>query len=515
MSIRGRLFRRPGSLGFAAIADLKIALVASETAPFAKTGGLADVVASLARTLHRQGHDVRVFLPLYGELRGDGPVFTPVEGLQDLRLDFPGRSVVYGVSTSPLPNSEREDGTALEVEFIDCPEFFDRPGYYTSDPDEHLRWATLCRATLDAIGRSAWPVDVVHCNDWHTGLLPLYLETAHRHVEALAGARTLLTIHNMSFQGTFGADVVHDLGLTEVRGMLHQDHLAEGRLSMLETGILYASWLSTVSETYAAEIQEAELGMGLEPLLKARSDQLVGIVNGIDVDEWGSENDVLIPERFSAADLGGKARCRAALLDRFDMAPVADAEAGGPMVVGIVSRLTAQKGFELLPEILPRYLEQGRIRLVVLGSGEDRYERYFQSLRDAHPDAVGVYLGFHDELAHWIEAGADLFLMPSRFEPCGLNQMFSLGYGTVPLVRRTGGLADTVDPWDALTGSGTGFVFHEFDPSALGATFDHALRVWEDRDAWTMLMCNGMQRDFSWERQSARYVDLYRQMVVT
>lgn len=151
----------------------------------------------------------------------------------------------------------------------------------------------------------------------------------------------------------------------------------------------------------------------------------------------------------------------------------------------------------------------------MLGSGEDRYERYFQSLRDAHPDAVGVYLGFHDELAHWIEAGADLFLMPSRFEPCGLNQMFSLGYGTVPLVRRTGGLADTVDPWDALTVSGTGFVFHEFDPSALGATFDHALRVWEDRDAWTMLMCNGMQRDFSWERQSARYVDLYRQMVVT
>jgi len=503
------------SLGFAPIAALKIALVASETAPFAKTGGLADVVASLARALHRQGHEVRVFLPLYESLRGDGHDLTPVEELRDIRIDYPDRSFTCCVSKAALPNSDREDGTVLDVEFIDCPELFDRGGYYTSDPDEHLRWSTLCRGTLDVLGRSGWSADVVHCNAYHTGLIPFYLRTTHRDVEPLAETRTLLSIHNMSFQGTFGADIIDELGLTDVRGMFHQGHLAQGRVGFLETGILYASWLATVSETYATEIQEAEFGMGLEPLLKARSDQLVGIANGVDVDEWSPDRDALIPHRFSAADLTGKADCRKALLDRFGIAQEPGPGSTDPMVVGIVSRLTAQKGFELLPDILPAYLEQGRIRLVVLGSGEERYERYFQSLRDSYPGSVGVYLGFHEELAHWIEAGVDLFLMPSRFEPCGLNQMLSLRYGTVPLVRHTGGLADTVEPWDVDTSSGTGFVFHDFTADALGATIDRALEVWDDRRSWATLMQNGMARDFSWERQSASYVDLYRQMVAS
>jgi starch synthase len=510
MSIRGLFCAVDGSLGFAVIAALKIVLVASETAPFAKTGGLADVVAALARTLHRQGHDVRVFLPLYGSLLDDGHDIIPVEGLRGIRLDYADRSVTCGVSTATLPNSERDDGTALDVEFIDCPELFHRDGYYTSDPDEHLRWATLCRGMLEALRLSDWAPDVVHCNDWHTGLVPLYLRTTYSGVENFAGTRTLLSIHNMSFQGTFDADVVRDLGLSEVQDMFHQDHLAQGRVSYLETGILYASWLGTVSETYAVEIQGEELGMGLDPLLRARSDQLVGIVNGVDVDEWSPDRDTLIPHPFSAADLAGKTRCREALLDRFGIAHDPDA-----MVVGIISRLTAQKGFELLPDVLPELLEQGRIRLVVLGSGEERYERYFQSLHDAHPAAVGVYLGFHDELAHWIEAGADLFLMPSRFEPCGLNQMFSLRYGTVPLVRHTGGLADTVQPWDMDAGTGTGFVFHDFTLEALAGALDQALEAWEDRSSWATLMQNGMAMDYSWERQSEQYLDLYQRMVGT
>ena len=501
------------SLGSGVIAALKIALVASETAPFAKTGGLADVVASLARALHRSGHDVRVFLPLYGSLRDDGYDFTPVEDLQDIRIEYPGRWVTLGVSTAPLPNSRREDGRVLDVEFLDCPELYHRNGYYTSDPDEHLRWATLCRGVLEALSRTRWSADVVHCNDWHTGLLPLYLRTAYGQVEPFEGTRTLLSIHNISFQGIFDAGVIRQLGLSDVEGMFHQQRLASGRISYLETGILYASWLATVSETYAREIQTAEYGMGLEPLLKARSDRLTGIVNGIDVDEWSPERDVLIPHRYGADDLSGKARSKEALLDRFGIAGQSESDTHETMLVGIVSRLTAQKGLALLADVLPGYLEQKKIRLVVLGSGEERYERYFQSLRDAFPDRVGVYLGFHDELAHWIEAGADLFLMPSLFEPCGLNQMFSLRYGTVPLVRHTGGLADTVQPWDQATGTGTGLVFHDFTSEALTAAFDHALAVWEDRCAWATLVQNGMSQDFSWERQSARYVDLYHHMM--
>ena len=490
------------------MAPLKIALLGSEVAPFAKTGGLADVVSALGKALHRRGHEVRVLLPAYGKLREGGTRLRPVPGLDDLALEFPGRSLSFGVRKAPLPDSERADGAVLEVEFLDCPELYHRNGYYTSDSDEPLRWAALCRGAVELFQRTGWSPDVVHCNDWHTAVLPLYLRTRYAWDRLFQGTRTLLSIHNIGYQGSFPPEAIEQIGLLDARQMFHQDHLAEGRMSFLETGILHASWLSTVSETYAREIQEAEQGMGLEDLLRARADHLTGIVNGVDSGEWNPESDPLIPHHYTVDDLSGKARCKKALLDRMGLEH--DPEA---MVIGVVSRMTMQKGFELLPDILPVLLQREDLRLVVLGSGEERYEKYFQWLRDTFPSRVGVYAGFHNELAHWIEAGADLFLMGSRYEPCGLNQMYSQLYGTVPLVRHTGGLADTVDRWDPETRTGSGFVFYEFSTDALYHTMVHALEVWRDRDAWATLMRSGMERDFSWTRQAVLYEDLYRKML--
>jgi starch synthase len=483
---------------------LRIALVAAEAAPFAKTGGLADVTSALARSLHRKGHDVRLMLPLYGRLRGAWD-FGEVEALTGRVLEFPGTRVDWSIKTTALPDSARADGTPLEVAFLDVPELYDREELYTSDRDEPVRWATLCRAAIESCQLLGWAPDVFHANDWHTGLLPLYLRHWYDWDASLHAARCLLSIHNLGYRGDFPASVVEQLGLEEGRHLFHQEHLSENRVSLLETGILHAHWLSTVSETYAREIQTEEHGMGLDALLRARHDHLIGIVNGIDPNEWSPERDRRIPFSYGPSELDGKAQCKQALHERFGLE-----HDPSVMAVGVVSRLTSQKGFELLPDVLPVLLERGDISLFVLGSGEEKYERYFQWLRDAYPRRVGFYAGYSEDLAHQIEAASDLFLMPSRYEPCGLNQMYSLAYGTVPLVRATGGLADTVERWDPDTGSGTGFLFWEFSTDALLATLRHALDVWRDRKAWARLVANGMAVDNSWDTRADAYVDLYR-----
>lgn len=480
---------------------LKIALVASEVAPFAKTGGLADVVAALGRALHRLGHDVRIVLPRYGNLREGSPKPTGI----GFELGFPDARFDVEIATAELPRSEDENGRALDVHFVDCPRLFHRADYYTSDEDEPLRWCAFSRAVLEFFQHTGFRPDVIHANDWHTGLLPLLLNTRYAWDSLFADTRTLLSIHNLGYQGAFPASCVERLGLEESRGLFHQEHLEEGRVSFLETGIIYADWLSTVSETYAREIQTDEQGMGLAGMLRERQDHLVGITNGIDPFEWNPATDPLIPTNYSSDDLKGKSICRSKLLERFNLN---DDE--GAMVIGVVSRMTAQKGFELLPEILTVVLQRDNVRLVVLGSGDERYERYFQWLRDTFPDRVGVYFGYSEELAHWVEAGSDLFLMPSRYEPCGLNQMYSLAYGTVPLVRATGGLADTVERFDPATKRGTGFVFWEFTSDALMDTIAHAYDVWQEPGTWSQLVKNGMTLDHSWETKAERYVDLYR-----
>jgi starch synthase len=480
---------------------LRILIVSAEITPYAKTGGLADVSAALGRALARAGHDVRLLMPLYERVAARGTIaFTP--RLAGLRTTLGSRNFTYSIGSAPLPKSE------TEVHFLASNELYGRPGIYTQDADEPVRFAFLSRTALEFCQHLGWAPDVIHLNDWHTGLLPLYLRTQFRWDRLFERTRTLLTLHNIGYQGSFGADVLEQVSLADQRSFVHQERLREGRVGFLETGILYADALSTVSETYAREIQTSEFGMGLEELLRARADHLHGIVNGIDDEEWNPATDPHLARPYSAADLSGKEANKRALMDDFGLPFDA-----GAAVFGIVSRLTAQKGFDLLPDVLPVVLRESDVRLVVLGSGEERYESYFQWLRDTFPTRVGIYRGYDERLAHRIEGGSDLFLMPSRYEPCGLNQMYSLRYGTVPIVRRTGGLADTVEPFDLASRKGTGFLFTEFRSEALLHAMREALRCWRDRSAWRRLVRNGMARDFSWNHQVARYVELYRSLV--
>lgn len=481
---------------------LRILFAASEVAPFAKTGGLADVSAGLCRYLHQAGHDVRLFMPMYRKTREAAKEpFDPVPELQDLSTKLGDRTVSYSISTAQL-------GDGPLVYFVRCPEFFDRDSIYGDAPDEPLRFAFLSQAAIECCQQMQWSPQVAHCNDWHTALLPLLLKAKYAWDALFKDTRSVLTIHNLGYQGLFSDSVLDELGWADSKNLLHADDTERGQFNFLKTGLLYADAITTVSQTYAREIQSAELGMGLEELLSARSEDLVGIVNGVDYTDWSPESDALLPHTYSADDLAGKAENKRALLGHWNL----EYDASVPLI-GIVSRLTGQKGFELLPDILPVVLQRESVQLVILGSGEERYENYFQWLQDSFPTKVCFYKGYNNELAHLIEAGADMFLMPSRYEPCGMNQMYSLKYGTAPIVRKTGGLADTVEPFDPATGKGTGFVFEEFSADALFQAVRRGLDAFKDRAAWKRLMLNGMSRDFSWDRQGKLYEELYSRLL--
>jgi len=477
---------------------LSVCQIAAEVAPFAKTGGLGDVVAGLSRALGANGHDVRVFLPFYAPIAKQGHEFVPVDFLRDLELAFGARRISYSVLTTPLPAS------GVDVYFIHCPALYHHDGVYSGEWDEYLRYGLLTRAALDACQRMGWAPDIVHVHDWHTALAPLYLRTVYAWDRLFARARSVLTLHNLGYQGVFSASVADELGFGRSLDLLHQDDLTAGRISFLRSGLLYADLLTTVSRTYAREIQTPEHGFGLDPMLRARADHLAGIVNGVDYDTWNPASDPHLPHHYSADDLAGKEEMKRALLAKVGLpfsprAPVA----------GIVSRLTAQKGFDLLLDTLPEFLYHRDLLVVALGSGEERYESFFSWLQITFPGKAWYFRGYNEPLAHWIEAGADLFLMPSRYEPCGLNQMYSLRYGTPPLVRRTGGLADTVQPWNPVSGEGTGFAFDHFTPEGFRWGLDTALRAWGDRATWQTLMRNGMAQDFSWARQVREYEAAY------
>ena len=480
---------------------MRVCLVSAEVTPFAKTGGLGDVAAALTRYLAKHGHDVRTFLPLYGKLDRAGQAFTAVSFLSDVPIEMGDRTFTFSVFAATLPKS------SVPVYFVACPPLYGRPAIYANDGDEHLRFAFLTRAALECCQRMGFAPQVFHANDWHTALAPLYLRTLYSWDRLFANTKTVLTLHNLAYQGAFPASYVREVGLAGCEKLLHQDELRGGRFSFMTTGLLHANAITAVSETYAREIQTSEHGFGLDPLLRARSGTVFGILNGVDYDEWSPEVDALIPARYAGSDLSGKAECRKRLLAEFGL----DDDPAVP-VVGIVSRLTSQKGFELATDVLPERLARGTIRLVALGSGADNLVRFFSGLARKFGRRAAFHEGYSNELAHRIEAGADVFLMPSLFEPCGLNQMYSLRYGTPPIVRRTGGLADTVEPWNPATGQGTGFVFGDFAPHALAGALDFAVASFQDRTSWRRLQANGMSRDFSWDRQIEKYVALYSRL---
>ena len=479
---------------------MKVLFVSSEVAPFAKTGGLGDVAAALPRQLHALGHEVLVFVPMYARVHAPGRAFR--ELVPQLEFQLGPHRVRASIMTAKLP------GTGVDVYFVRCPSLYDRPSIYGNGPDEHLRFAALCHAALHACVALDFAPDIAHVNDWQASLIPLLLKG-----EAFfARTRSLLTIHNLGHQGTFAAGVLPEVGLARHADLVHQDELKAGRFGFLATGILYANAITTVSPTYAREICTPEHGVGLDGLLRSRRDVLAGILNGIDEDEWSPERDARLRHHFSADDLSGKERCKAELLSASGLPYRREAP-----VFGVVSRLAWQKGFDLCMQVLPAFLQRNGVQLVVLGTGEPKYQEFFTRLAAAFPRQVAYQAAFSEDRAHLIEAGADLFLMPSRYEPCGLNQMYSLRYGTVPVVHKTGGLADTVAQYDASTGRGTGFVFDHFDEAGLRWALDRSLQIWgsgtgADRDRWIALQQSGMRLPLGWQHRIGDYLALYRQL---
>jgi starch synthase len=349
--------------------------------------------------------------------------------------------------------------------------------------------------------------DIFHCHDWHTALIPLYLQSRYAWDSLFKTTRSVLTIHNVGYQGVVNASVLDDLGLEGAEHELHQDDMALGRISFLKTGILHADLLTTVSPTYAREIQGDQYGMGLQEMLRTRNETLIGILNGVDYGEWDPEADELIPATYTRRNMSGKKTCKLELMRDMGL------EGGVRQpLIGMVTRLTAQKGIDLIQKVMPGLLQQRNFSLVVLGSGESRFERFFGWLQEIFPGRVSFHRGYNNKLAHWIEAGSDMFLMPSLYEPCGLNQMYSLRYGTVPIVRATGGLADSVQLYDPETRKGDGILFRDYHESDLRWAIETALNLYTDRPVWRRIMQNGMGKDYSWEKQGQRYVEIFRQL---
>lgn len=481
-------------------------IVASEAVPFAKTGGLADVAGALPPALERLGHRVALIVPCYNQVWKIG---LPLRAT-GLTLRVPiGAKIIEGhVQAARLP------GSAIEAYLIDQPAYYDRDGLYQRDgndyPDNSERFAFFCRAALEAIRLLGLRPDVIHCNDWQTGLIPVYLDEFYRARPAFARVATVLTIHNLAYQGTFGH---WDLPLTGLDWRLFNWRQLEyhGRLNFLKAGLVFADLLNTVSPTYAREIQTPALGCGLDGLLRTRSSDLRGIVNGIDPKTWNPRTDPLILAQYDEETVaGGKAACklqlqrRAGLPERLDVPLLAQ-----------IGRLVPQKGWDLLAAVADDLLRSD-VQLVVLGTGHARYHELLDRLAHQYPDKVRVFLEFSDLLAHKIEAGADVFLMPSLYEPCGLSQLYSLAYGTVPIVHATGGLADTVvdaTPEALADGTATGFGFREPTPAALRGAIDRMLDLWPDRAAWERLAQAGMRADWSWDRSARAYAELYRDAI--
>jgi starch synthase len=479
-------------------------MVASEAYPFSKTGGLADVATALTTALGRLGHRVTLVTPRYRGVAAGEIVGSVRANVANRWFDADLHAVSLG-----------ENARAL---LVDCPPLYDRPGIYAENNidyvDNALRFAFLSIAAIEWAATEPEPFSVLHAHDWQVGLLPVYArrlgpESIHVDRPVLPATPTVLTIHNLAFQGSFDKSWVPLLGLDwrdfTVNGFEFWD-----RISFLKAGVMFSDALTTVSPTYAEEIQRPDYGYGFDGVIRTRSDALVGILNGIDQNQWDPARDPLLPAPFSPADLSGKQQAKRALLDLFGL-PV-DEGMRRP-VIAMVSRMTEQKGVDLLAALASELPTLDAL-FTIVGTGEPRFESMWRSLAAAYPDRFGVFIGFDERRAHLVEGGADLFLMPSRYEPCGLNQMYSMRYGTVPVVRAVGGLVDTVKPYTPSNASGTGFLFSDYHPGALWDAMQRALTVYRTQPkAWRRLQVNGMKKDFSWDRSAAEYVKVYKRVM--
>lgn len=482
---------------------MRILLATSEAVPFAKTGGLADVSGALPGALERLGHEPVVILPLYRAVRQGGHALEPT----GVRFSVPiGSKVVTGsLLRATLPASH------VPVYFVEQDDYFDREGLYGDATGDYIdnceRFVFFARAVIEAIRLLDLRPDVVHCNDWQTGLIPAYLKIEYRAVPGYESLASVLTIHNLAYQGTFWH---WDMLLTGLDWRYFNWHQMEfyGKLNLLKTGLVFADALNTVSPRYAEEIQSAPLGCGLEGVLQQRRGVLSGIINGVDYGIWNPAIDPHLPVRYDASNWeAGKAACKQALQRELGLP-----EAPRTPLVGFVGRLVEQKGIDLVTAVLQEWVHSADLQWAILGTGDATAQETIATLAARFPHKVACSLKFSEALAHRIEAGADMFLMPSRYEPCGLSQLYSLKYGTAPIVRATGGLVDTVEDVTAASlaaGKATGFRFQEYSPLAMADTLRRAMDYYHRGDAWRQIIATGMAQDWSWDRSAREYVELY------
>ncbi len=474
---------------------MRIVFVASEGVPFSKTGGLADVVGALPKALAGLGFEVEVVLPRYRMTKPG----RPIPSMQSVTLPL-----AAGYRYAAIQDGGEAHG--VHAYLVELPSYFDREGLYQDKGQDYAdnaeRFAAFSLAALEFVKRAPAPPDILHCHDWQTALVPIYLRNLYAEDGYFSRTSVVVTVHNLGYQGLFPPHILPHISLHA--GLFTVDGLEYyGRVNFLKGGIIFSDYVTTVSRKYAEEIQTSEYGYGLEGVLMSRADRLQGILNGVDYDAWNPATDKLLAANYTPEKLEGKRTCKKALLEKMGVtAPVL-----ARPVIGIVSRFAAQKGFDLIADIAERLAELD-LYIVALGTGEPVYEELFRTMAAKYPGKFLVKVAYDNTLAHQIEAGADMFLMPSRYEPCGLNQIYSLKYGTIPIVRATGGLDDTIEPYDGK--AGTGFKFSEYSAQALFQVIHQALEAFRQPKAWQRLMLTGMRKDFSWTSSAKEYAKIYQ-----
>ncbi|MFZ1684425.1 MAG: glycogen synthase GlgA [Candidatus Zixiibacteriota bacterium] len=488
------------------MAKLRILEIASEAAPYVRSGGLGDVLGALPKALCKLGNEVKVFIPKYGAI--DTSVFpmTPTEYVVPI--------ISGGRQTSCSAMLIREPRSKMEFYFVENDYYFNRNGLYVDSvtgkdfPDNDERFICFNKAVLELVKRMGWRPDVIHVHDWQAALVPVYLKSQYAHDPILAGVPTVLTIHNLGYQGIFEPGKFMNLGLPDsLFYAMTGPFEFFGKVNFLKAGLMTANKLTTVSPRYAREIQSSdEFGCGLQGVLQQRTKDLDGILNGVDYTIWSPSRDRQLQYHYTTANLSGKKKNKVELL----------AQAGMPFrdkapLIGVISRMTDQKGWDLIAEAAETLFARN-VQMIVLGTGDAKYQTLMSDLETKYPDKVRTFVKFDDALAHKIEAASDIFLMPSRWEPCGLNQLYSLKYGTVPVVREVGGLADTVTDFDPVTGRGTGFVFKEYKAAAMLKALDRAIESFGKKRVWTKIVKAGMLKDFSWDNSARQYVSLFEKL---
>jgi starch synthase len=486
----------------------KIWYLSSEVSPFAKTGGLGDVTGAYPKALKAQNQEVRVIMPKYKSINERKYVLREVIRLRDIPVTLNGVTRIVNVKSAFLPDSK------VQIYFIDIPEFFSRSGLYTESAsgkdfaDNAERFAYFCKGALETLKILSWRPDIIHCNDWQTALVPYYLNTIYKEDEFLKGIKTVFTIHNFSYQGVFKKSTAPAIEIENTGVEKGGDFEYFDQLNLMKGAIKYSDWVTTVSESYAKEIStKKEFGYGLEKDLQKKKKSFTGILNGVDYSVWSPESDKLLPYKYSAADMSGKEQNKQALLTRVNLTY----EENMPLI-GMISRIVEQKGYKLLLSALEELMALN-VQIVILGTGDKKLEKQIQSYQKKYTNRISLNQAFDETLAHMIEAGSDLFLMPSSYEPCGMNQMYSLKYGTIPIVYNVGGLGETIHEYNSEDKSGNGLVFEKYTVKDLVRAVKRALKIYKKKEQWHELQLSVMQQDFSWNKSTEKYLEIYTNLM--